>query len=179
MYQQRAVPVEPQTLGLWEPKVEPEDLVFAPAADDRYAVVDDIEEERAVVVLSPWPQVDDRGHLVFSDEATSRDHSLGDLQAVVDSQRRAAGQPAPDRPLRIGDVFWVRGDLPEADDSASADAEVLDVTRAARAAARAAFLVAANPALRTEEQVTPAQADQQQVLEVRRTPPTGATSSAV
>lgn len=162
--------------GRWRPQVEGEGLRLTLAARDCYVVVDDIEAGRAVLVSSPWPEVDDLGHLVFGDQATSLDLPLGELQAAVDRQRQAAGQPAPDRPVRVGDVFWVR---PPASKAGAGDPDrwrILDVTRAARRCAHAALLVAANPALRSDQPPPPVETDQPEAAEP---PPTGAAQAAV
>lgn len=152
MYQQRAVPDAKalELRGPWIPAVEAADLVFAPDLQDRYAVVDDLEVDRVVVTLDRWPQVDGLGHLVFSGDALLRDFPRTRFQRLVNVSRLRAGQPAPDRPLRVGDVFWVRAGA-GARLGRAVQWEILDVTGPARRVARAAQAVAASPAVRTSE----------------------------
>jgi hypothetical protein len=150
MYQQRSTP-EPGTLqgrGPWRPRVEPEGSELVPGPADSYVVVDDLEADRVILVLDPWPQVGASGHLVFSGPAVVRDFPVATLQSLVDDQRARAGQPAANRPLRVGDVFWVRADA-DGRRQAPQTWSILDITGPARRAAHAAQLVAANPALRT------------------------------
>lgn len=150
MYQQRVEPDDTEIIGLWQPTRGEDAPDLAPRADDWYAVVDDIETGRVVLVASPWPGVDDTGHLVFDEEEWLLDLPVGRLQEAVDRERRASGQPAPTRALRIGDAFHIRS--PHGLDGTDPSPEqwrMVDVTRAARRSARAAQLVAANPALRT------------------------------
>ena len=61
-----------------------------------------------ILVLDRWPTVDAAGHLVFSGAAVARDFPASEFQALVDQRRTQAGQPAADRALRVGDVFWIR-----------------------------------------------------------------------
>ena len=149
MYQQRSAPAPTslQGRGVWRPRVEPEEVELEPEAEDRYAVVDDIEGERVVLVLDPWPQVGASGHLVFSGQVVTRDFLAADLQRLVNRQRAAAQQPAASRALRVGDVFWLRADG-DRGLHLSQGWRLLDITGPARRAARAAQIVAANPALR-------------------------------
>lgn len=162
----------------WRPKVTAERIEFQPAADDYYAVVDDIESGRTVLVLSRWPDVDGLGHLVFPAEAVSTDVPLDELQPVVDGQRAAAGQPAADRPLRVGDVFSVRIPGGSVDSSEPAEWRFVDVTGPARQAAHAALLTAANPELRAPaaeaEMPAPAEPD-----EPPEPPPAGSAAPRV
>lgn len=150
MYQQREEPdveVVPAR-GPWRPEVEGAGAALVPQEGDRYVVVDDVEAGRVVLVIDGWPVVDGAGHLVFTGRAAIRDVTVARFQGAVDAQRAQAGQPAAGRPLRVGDVFWVR---PGQDGRFERPQQwqVLDVTAAARRAARAAQLVAVNPALRS------------------------------
>lgn len=132
---------------MWRPEPEGADTDFAPEAGDRYGVVDDLEAGQVILVLDRWPTVDAAGHLVFPGRAVIRNVPVGQFQGLVDAQRAGGGQPAADRALRVGDVFWIRA----GDDSRlerPGQWRILDVTGPARRAARAAQLVAANPALR-------------------------------
>ena len=152
MYQQRrqSAPAARRVAGVWRPEPEGTAVVFAPESGDRYGVVDDLEAGQVILVLDRWPTVDAAGHLVFPGRAMTRNLPVGQFQGLVDAQRAASGQPAPDRALRVGDVFWIR----VGEDSRLEGPEqwrILDVTGPARRAARAAQLVAANPALRQPE----------------------------
>lgn len=160
MYRQRSEP-DRGTLagrGLWRPQPEGEDVGFAPAEGDWYGVVDDVEGDRVVLVFDAWPNVGGAGNLVFAGDAVTRDFPIADFQRLLDRQRMLAQQPAADRALRVGDVFWIRTDT-EQHLRDAALWRILDVTGPARRAARAAQLVAANPALRApalEARVHPA-----------------------
>ena len=180
MYQQRSKPRRGSRAGrgVWQP--EPEGVVseFAPGVGDRYAVVDDVEAGQVILVLDRWPNVDAAGHLVFSGTAVIRDFPASVFQALVDQQRAQAGQPAADRALRVGDVFWIRAGADKPLDTPS-EWRVLDVTGPARRAARAAQLVAANPALRTATTQIPPEAARSSAAGPAVRPATGAAPPAV
>lgn len=149
MYQQRGE-VEAGTWavqGLWLPQGE--GVAVAAGEGDWYVVVDDMQAGQVILVIDAWPGVDAAGRLVFAAGCVSRSLLVARFQAVVDAQRALHGQPAADRALRVGDVFWVRdgGDTRLRSPSRW---QVVDVTGPARRAARAAQLVAASPGLRTE-----------------------------
>ncbi len=132
---------------MWHPEPEGANTDFAAEVGDRYGVVDDLEAGQVILVLDRWPTVDATGHLVFPGRAVTRNMPVGQFQGLVNAQRAAGGQPAADRALRVGDVFWICA----GDDSRlerPGQWRILDVTGPARRAARAAQLVAANPALR-------------------------------
>jgi hypothetical protein len=150
----------PAVRGPWRPAVTAAPAAgsaaaarSAPDASGRHAVVDDLLRDRAVLVVSAWPAVDEAGHLRFDEHAAVVDVGLDALQRRLDTARGEAGQPAPDRPVRVGDVLWLDAATapdPRGGDRSVPDAEVatwrpLDVTRAARAGARAAHLTAADP----------------------------------
>ena len=180
MYQQRSAPQQDSWVdrGLWRPAPEGEAIEFSPAAGDRYAVLDDLEAEHVILVLDRWPTVDAAGHLVFSGAAVAWDFPASEFQALVDQRRTEAGQPAADRALRVGDVFWIRvGDDKRLE--APAGWRLLDVTSPARRAARAAQLVAANPALRAPTLDTRPDAPQAAAGRLVVRPATGAAPPAV
>lgn len=136
----------------------------------RYVVVDEIVDDHALLVASEWPQVDDEGRRLFPDrdeddpvagrplayEEVGVD--LGALQRLLDGHRLGNGEERR-REVRIGDVFAMtraalahlvaasapagepRGQ-PPADES---DLVVVDVTRSARGAAKAAFSRVVSP----------------------------------
>jgi hypothetical protein len=149
VYQQRGeVPAGTWAVqGLWLPQGE--GVAVSAVPGDWYVVVDDVQAGQVILVIDAWPGVDAAGRLVFAAGCVSRSLPVARFQAVVDAQRAAHGQPAADRALRVGDVFWVRdgGDIRL---RAPSRWQVVDVTGPARRAARAAQLVAASPGLRTE-----------------------------
>lgn len=180
MYQQRSGPGREtrEDRGAWRPQPEGELVGFAPVVGDWHAVVDDIEAERVMLVLDLWPNVDGAGHLVFVGEAVTRDFPMAQFQDLVDRQRARGGQPAADRALRVGDVFWIRTDADERSGD-PARWRILDVTGPARRAARAAQLVAANPALRASSAETQREAREPSAETPPQRPATGAAPPAV
>ena len=59
-------------------------------------------------------------------------------------------QLAPDRPLRVGDVFWFRGEIEDAGaDDAGLNGELVDVTFGARNEAKAAMAWAVSGSMYT------------------------------
>ena len=136
-----------QVQGLWLP--DGEGVAVTAEAGDWYVVVDDVQAGQVILVIDAWPGVDAAGRLVFTAGSASRSFPLARFQAVVDAARAARGQPAADRALRVGDVFWVR-DGGDTRLRSPGRWRIADVTAPARRAARAAQLVAASPALRTE-----------------------------
>ena len=180
MYQQRSEPEWEvrEGRGLWRPLPDGEDVQLVPEDGDQHGVVDDLEAERVVVVLDAWPNVDGAGNLVFSGDALTRDFPIAYFQGLVNRQRTHAGQPAADRALRVGDVFWIRTD-PDVGLASPEEWRILDVTGPARRAARAAQLIAANPALRAPAVQAPRQAVEPSPEEQSQRPATGAASPAV
>ena len=141
---------------LWNPTA-PEETSnpfdeIEPRASDYHLVVDEIDGNRARIVFSSWPLVDVDDSLVFpgpesvsvgllddpSDSELILDASA--LHSTVTEERANRLQLAPDRPLRVGDVFWFR---PSSDwapaDGAELTGELIDVTFAARGEAKAAM----------------------------------------
>ena len=123
-----------------------------PRAGDYHLVVDEIDGNRVRLVISTWPSVDVDDRLMFpGPEAESRgvlddpsDSELildvSALHSTVTRERTEREQLAPDRPLRVGDVFWFRpaADWAPADD-VELIGELIDVTFAARGEAKAAM----------------------------------------
>ncbi len=152
---------------LWEPEIELTDGTTAPVnptADSFYVVVDDIDAGIVGLDPAPWPHLDHAGRLSFPDvdeewEArVATDANLDEFQSAVNAARTRADQIAPERRLRVGDVFHVPG--PEwPDDLASA--KPIDVSRPARRAAKIAHYGAIAP------RVTPAEAER---LELAKPP---------
>jgi hypothetical protein len=132
------------TSRLWNPQVRREDGDLFPAApepEDSYVVVDEIVEDSVRLVASMWPVLDSGGRLHFSEDSIRSERPItgSDLKSALDLHRERAGQTL--RPIRISDSFLVRGNPFDH----SEWTYVLDVTEAARHAARAAFLSAVVP----------------------------------
>jgi hypothetical protein len=150
MYEQRVAEPEPnpQAGATWRPDGVPfPDDAPDPVAD-RYVAIDRLDEDAATLIVAPWPVVDpETGRLAFlpDDARTVAVVDAGALRDRVDRDRGSdrdirEGQLA--RPVRVGDVFWVRGYHAEP----GAWESVIDVTRAGRYAAKAAFLATASGA---------------------------------
>jgi hypothetical protein len=120
-------------------------------------VIDELEDQTVVALASRWPELDTAGRLHFED--TEPITLSVTQQALENTVRRSSGKRGLDRPLRIGDCFLVRRPRGESDD-ALADAltqnnpehwgEFIDITRAARDAAKAALYAAAAPRVSEE-----------------------------
>lgn len=167
MFEQRSMPpeptadVEPRTWLSDEPGPIGDVVRRGKPGRLWYAVVDDITEDPDGAVLleiAGWPAVDGHGRLVFGAGTNPdvQDESLGvdrrDLQEVLDEARDETGQAQ--RPIRIGDTFMIVADPPVSVDAGTWD-EVLDVSAAARDAAKIAFNAAA---------ITPVTQDEVEVL---------------
>jgi hypothetical protein len=146
-FEQRTV-VEPASFApqdvRWRPDVlydaHPE-AVARPidlGGDEWYMVIDDLGGDVAICEFSSWPALDADGRLAFTGYPWRLGRPLAEAQALVDRFRTASGQPAPDRPLRIGDVFAVRGPKRGVRSLRSVTG-LLDVSAAARTAAKAAL----------------------------------------
>ena len=123
-----------------------------PRAGDYHLVVDEIDGNRVRLVISSWPSVDVDDRLVFPGPEAESQGLLDDpsdselildvsaLHSTVTRERAEREQLAPDRPLRVGDVFWFRraADWAPADD-VELNGELIDVTFAARGEAKAAM----------------------------------------
>lgn len=128
---------------LWAPTVRREDgtkFELSVDATDRYVVVDEIVDMRMRLVGAPWPVLDRGRRVRFGKGRRTKQVVLVDrLESAVGAHRDRQRQLH--RPIRIGDAFWVRG--------YSADPSkwetVIDITDAARRAARVAFLSAVAP----------------------------------
>ena len=127
----------------WEPAARRDDGIrfdLSPRPTDRYVVVDEIVEGRARLVAAPWPVLDRGKRLRFGSGRRNRYVvPLRKLEDVVDAHRSRSNQVQ--RPIRIGDAFLVRGKSGEPAKWES----VIDITEAARRAARVAFLSAVAP----------------------------------
>lgn len=147
MYQQRAAPPgrtkEPGS-GRWLSQTP--SLHDAAGADNaRYVVVDDLDDDLAVLVVAPWPEQDANGRLSFGDPGRRSTWSVpaSHLHRRVSDARAQSQQEAPHRPLRIGDAFFVEvAGEPEGLDSIT---RIRDVTREAREQAKLAYFAAVTP----------------------------------
>ena len=136
---------------VWRPAITASDGVerdWRPASQDHYVAVDDIDEDALVLEVQAWPSVDRAGRLRFQGDGDELCCPTQDLYEAVCRGRTAGGQDAAVRPIRIGDVFWMRGLEPES--GSFADVEILDVTRAGREAAKIAHYSAAAPTVDDE-----------------------------
>jgi len=126
----------------------------------QYIVVDELEEQIAILVIEPWPELDKRGRLSFDDEKERLEVTVavGKLEPFL--HRRALLPPAEglelkaarQRPLRIGDVFCAPVDRAalkgEADSVHSwLHTPLIDVSARARQAAKAQYFAAVGPVL--------------------------------
>ena len=122
----------------------------APEESDLYLTVDEIDGSRIRLVVAPWPVVDAENRLVFPFPESDTEGPFQDptdLELIVDSSEFHATvtqhrinhqQPAPDRPLRVGDAFWVRPD-DTGDTIEKLGGDLVDITFAARGEAKAAM----------------------------------------
>lgn len=108
---------------------------------DEYVVVDELDGEHAVVVSTRWPNVDEDGWLIFAEETEECSFDAADLEARMNRWRRRLGQV--ERRLRISDALLVR----QAEEGPEG-AVMLDVSEAAREAAKVALYSAAAPSRR-------------------------------
>ena len=160
MRQRRAVAPESFTVvdAPWLPVVEDQRGIaadLAPRRTDVYGVIDDIADGLVKLHASPWPSVDRAGRLAFGspEERESAVFDADALQEAVDRFRSRSQQPGADRPLRLGDVFLIRGYGDVFAPRAPSDWEVIsDITRVARDAARVAFYSAIAPTLSDDDQ---------------------------
>ena len=144
MYQQRKEP-EAGTLRPsgqpWRPFTEEgatAPIEGVPAdAGDAYVVVDEIIDGRVRLVAAPWPTLGADERPVFAEpgDELTRAFAEPSLTRILNRHRTRMHQTL--RPLRIGDTFLVKGFDPNAPSRWQA---VIDVTSAARPAARRAFL---------------------------------------
>lgn len=139
-----------------------------PGVPDFYVVIDEMDERCCRLTVDRWPDTDEDGRLVFDDEATLlRTVDATVLHDFVTDARQGTEQLAPERPLRIGDVFAVwwgqfadavldlrppgtHGDAADVDPSGAA-IELLDITADAREITNAAAQAAACPVLTTDD----------------------------
>lgn len=116
------------------------DTRVRPRASDTYVVVDEYDEGVIVLVAAAWPRLDDLGRLDFRGRRRAVTVTDEALNEVV--RRRASRPPGVDRPVRISDVFCVRGRVSR---DPSTWGRIVDVTGEARDEARIAFHAAVAP----------------------------------
>lgn len=107
---------------------------FTPRASDRYVTVDERVGYVIGLVAAKWPTVTADGTLEFDDDMDTAWFPSDDLQTRVDGYRRANKPSQAERPLRIGDTFWLRGWSERVEDWK----RLIDVTANARAAVKGA-----------------------------------------
>ncbi|MEO8540550.1 MAG: hypothetical protein ABI577_12495 [bacterium] len=148
-----------------------------PKESDRYAAVDDIGAGIVVLRISRWPHMDGSGRLAFPrgkgfpmTVAVPRD----EFQGRVNAERSRHAQAAPDRLLRVGDVFLLRGLAPSGKPE---EAEAWDVSAAGRDVAKAAYYGAGAATVDPDyiEQMgaaapTPVEADPPGTFDIRQQP---------
>lgn len=123
----------------------------AAAGQPRYVVVDDLDDDLAILVVAPWPRRDPHGRLVFGDPDQRDTVAMpADLfHRAVAAARATAQAPAPDRPLRIGDAFFAVVTTDAAPERRFT--QIRDVTRQAREQAKLAHFSAVTPRLSPDE----------------------------
>ena len=110
--------------------------------NDRYVIVEELIDERAVMRVTPWPVVDSKGRLRFP----RRDVAFVSQTAATAWRELADRSREVSRPLRVGDVFWAmlptrRGRRPS-DLSRLVVGPIVDVSAAAREAAKLQYFSA-------------------------------------
>lgn len=146
--------------------------------DDKYIVVEDIDDGRVIFEISNWPQVDRGGRLHFEGDPSELYDDLDAAQEAIDDARHADNLTGADRPLRVGDVFAVR-DLPRGASSIGQAGTIRDVSLAARLVAKAALFGAAASTVQ-EDYVAAMEIEREPderppgkgQFDVRQTPPT-------
>lgn len=120
---------------------------IASVADLSYIAVDEVSEGIATLLVSDWPELDERGRLRFPEsEPAAVDVSQAALEALLAANRRPHDLAA--RPLREGDALAARTRLrrrPAARGRSSVSwivPPVFDITADARDAAKVAFFSA-------------------------------------
>jgi hypothetical protein len=160
-------PKEPRRgrLRPWRPRA----LRKVDFTDYRYAVIDEIQGKRAVLSVTDWPGVDQRGRLRFSLELPAEVWADTDaLIGFLTEHRLPAALAA--RELRTGDAFAVRPRSKAALARAAGDVTldpaewirppVYDVTRDARREAKVAFYSAVSEPLELDEAVAVLRSDE-------------------
>lgn len=110
--------------------------------DDNYVVIEDIDDRRVVFEVSSWPRIDNGGRLHFEGDPYELYEDQATAQTAINEARLADAVTGPDRPLRVGDAFLVKGLAPGVESIGRAST-IRDISFAARLAAKAALFGAA------------------------------------
>lgn len=140
----------------WEPRVTARGKPAAFGAH-KYVTIDELEPTIALLLVTEWPTVDARGRLYFEKDLAILVVERASLESLL---RRREPTALANRDLRIGDVFAIRFrestpflDGGDGTETQRVDLEkwvippVLDVTRDAREAAKAAYYAAVAPTI--------------------------------
>lgn len=151
MYQERRPPPKEKRAPakLW---LEAQLAEGHPSRLDAYVTIDDLADGVVVLMSAPWPFLDGVGRLTFLDEPrdlhvrwrvkqSRLERFLRDRRVVL-ADEIVDAEAVTGRPVRIGDVFLVRATSLK---TMGKWEEVIDVTRAAREAAKIAFFAAVAP----------------------------------
>lgn len=124
-----------------------------PNLSDRYAAVDDIADGMIVFEISSWPYLDMEGRLYFEDDPNEWIVEREASQNRIDKERKEDRITGPSRPIRVGDAFLLRG-VAEGASSLERVEKVMDISAAARNAAKAALFGAAASTVEKEYAAT-------------------------
>lgn len=124
-----------------------------PNRSDRYAAVDDLGDGMIVLEISSWPHLDTEGRLYFEDDPNEWIVEREASQDRIDKERKEDRITGPVRPIRVGDAFLFRG-VAEGASSLEQVEKVMDISAAARDAAKAALFGAAASTVEKEYAVT-------------------------
>lgn len=138
---------------VWRPVVirEPDEREerLEPSGDEHYVVVEQMVDGLVTLEISTWPHLDQGGRLHFEGEPWLLAEPVDGLQAAVNGARAQRFQVGANRPLRVGDVFMVTG-LEDGATSLGEAETIVDVSAAARSAAKAALYGAVASAVSEE-----------------------------
>jgi hypothetical protein len=155
----------PQVVARFEPRKSAERLLHPRTAPEEalsYIVVDEIEEEVAVLLCEPWPELDERGRPRFDeDQRTSVQVGLDALYARLRRRQEMMRLTEEDRaafaerPVRVGDAFAGLVDrealAADTDSLTFLDGPIVDVTAEAREAAKLQHYATAAPLLSDDD----------------------------
>lgn len=125
----------------------------APDSSDRYAAVDDLADGMVVLEVSSWPFLDMEGRLYFEDDPTEWIVGRVATQERIDEERKRGRITGSNRPIRVGDAFMLRG-LGGGASALEQVQQVIDISAAARNAAKAALFGAAASTVEKKYAVT-------------------------
>jgi hypothetical protein len=130
---------------------QPEGLATEDVARGSYITIDELEDDAGAARVTPWPVLDERHRLRFPDRERGFTIAADGPRVAAIADRYRSER----RPLRIGDVFWAVVDRPERPDRSDlADivvAPLLDITTAAREAAKTQYFAAVAAVLGVED----------------------------